>query len=54
MIAKIKAKYKHKWLKSIKYIYSFNTLGEELDYVFVSCGGGGLIGGIALYLKYLK
>jgi cysteine synthase len=36
------------------FIISFNSLGEELDYVFVSCGGGGLIGGIALYLKYLK
>ncbi|CAD8093524.1 unnamed protein product [Paramecium sonneborni] len=32
----------------------FNSLNEELDFIFVSCGGGGLIGGIALYFKYLK
>ncbi|CAD8084243.1 unnamed protein product [Paramecium primaurelia] len=32
----------------------FNALNEELDFIFVSCGGGGLIGGIALYFKYLK
>ncbi|CAD8186388.1 unnamed protein product [Paramecium octaurelia] len=32
----------------------FNAQNQELDFVFVSCGGGGLIGGIALYFKYLK
>ncbi|CAK87312.1 unnamed protein product (macronuclear) [Paramecium tetraurelia] len=32
----------------------FNAQNEELDFIFVSCGGGGLIGGIALYFKYLK